>query len=433
MNNPLDLFNINRTNNDNYNNYRASFKIQHISYKFVLTLLLLFTITPHIFSTSELSMSISSQEPDPLRPGNYADLSIMLTNSGDRAVQEAVIEIEENEFLTLAANEKKTNTITVPAFSSSQDGFVILKKRVYVSEDAPIGELQFDVKAKTQTADFTKTLSLVIRDSKPSLEIITTQNEKNLTYSPGELKPYTLRLQNNQDISLQNVKISMLFGSDDDSSEQSSTQLSNTQSSSPFYISPGVNSKRISQISSNENVEVTFNLGVSPSAQIQPYKLPVLLEYEDVLGNTYEEEFELYIIVNTPVELLVNLDRVTNNQATFSIANPGPGVVRGAYVDFKDESGEVFSTQYLGNLNADDFQTIQSEVQMSNSSQDITLDVYYSDGFYNQYSTTHTFTIDEMTQESNSSLPLVIIGVVIIVAYISYRYYMKKKKSRDED
>lgn len=388
---------------------------------------LVFSLTPNIV--------LSSQNPDPVKPGNYVDLSIKVTNQGTSPINDAQIELVENRYVTLSASEEKVSNVgAIPTQSTNQEGFVIVRKRVFIDENAPLGNLFVDIKVKSGSSEISKSLPIVVRDSKPSLQVITANSIEDVTYYPGELKPFTLTLSNTNAISLQNIRLTLF---DSNSDEISSTQVPNTinTDSDAFFITQSTNAKRVQSINSNDEVEVSFNLGVSPNAQIRPYQIPLKIEYEDTLGNSYTEEIEFSILVNSEQNVYLTLDRISNEQVIFGIANPGPGVVKGALVSLYSQDNEKISSQYLGDLNSDDFQTIQFDTNSlnTNSSQNVKLVVEFSDGFYNPKTIEEDFTLDFNPNAQNSNSYVSTIIILLVIGLIGYYIYHKRKKSSNDD
>ncbi|MCH8519225.1 MAG: hypothetical protein LAT82_00530 [Nanoarchaeota archaeon] len=400
----------------------------------ILTLLIFFSL--NVYASSNMNVIISSQTPDPVKPGNFVDISIKITNQGSSSIQDAQIEVVENRFISLSANQNRITRVgAIPAYSSQTDGFVIVRKRLYIDETAPIGEQLIEIRVRGNNNDFTVNLPIFIQENKPSLNINVEGSLEDVTYYPGELKPFTINLFNDNEIQLRNIKINLQVSQNENINPAQAT-LSQT---SNFFITQGTNSQRIRNLASQESSQVTFNLGVSPNAQIRPYQIPLTIEYEDVLGNSFIEEVELSIIVNAKENLLISLDRLDRNQVVFGIANPGPGLVRGGVVTFLNLNNEVLGTEYIGNLNADDFQTVQFSTPSSNnvddslaSSQDVKVKVEFGDGFFNQKVVEEQFTLKlpQRVQEGSSTVWIIIIILILIGGV--YYFKIRKKKGDDE-
>lgn len=400
----------------------------------ILVFIMMLLISTQSFASSNMNVIISSQTPDPVKPGNFVDVSIKITNQGSSSIQNAQIEVVENKFVTLSANQNRITRVgAIPAFSSQTDGFVIVRKRLFIDERAPIGEQLIEVKVKGDGKESSINLPIFIEETKPSLKIDVQGTLEDITYHPGELKPLQITLDNDNQIQLRNLKVTLQTGL----GESGVAVQGSSSHTSNFFIVHGTNTQKIRNLGSQESEEITFNLGVSPNAQIRPYQIPLLIEYEDVLGNSFTEQVELSIIVNAQENVLVTLDRLDRNQVTFGIANPGPGLVRGAIVRLYDNNNKVIGTEYIGNLNADDFQTVQfrtpssSNQINSDNSRDVRVEVVFNDGFFSNQEISEQFTLEPPVAEEQSSNIGLIIIVLLIVGVGGY--FIIKRRNRDED
>ena len=409
------------------------------TYKIIYTILwglMFILLSNQAHASSNLNVIISSQTPDPVKPGNFVDISIKMTNQGSSSIRDAQVEVIENRFITLSANQNRVTRVgAIPAFSSQTDGFVIVRKRLFIDETTPIGEQLIEVRVRGDNTEFSVNLPIFIQENKPSLNINIEGSLEDVTYFPGELKPLTIDLFNDNQIQLRNIRVNLQV-SQNENLNPTQTGISQT---SNFFITQGTNSQRIRNLASQESSQVTFNLGVSPNAQIRPYQIPLFIEYEDVLGNTFSEQVELSIIVNAEENLLVTLDRLDRNQVVFGIANPGPGLVRGAVVTFLNLHGDVLGTEYIGNLNADDFQTVQFntptlniENENSMNSQEVQVKVQFGDGFFNQKVVEEQFTLElPLRVQENNNTFLIIVILIIIVSGVYY-FVIRKRKTDEE-
>lgn len=380
-------------------------------------------------ASGNVNIVVSSQTPDPVKPGNFVDVSIKVTNMGSRAIQDTRIEVVENRFVSLAASQEAVSRIgAIPAFSSQTDGFVVVRKRLFIDEMAPIGEQMIRVNVRGDNQEFSRMLPIIIQESRPSLDITVVGSQDDVTFHPGEIKPFRIELGNSNALTLQNVRITMQLSPNQDISGGPAAAIGQD---STFFITQGSNTQRISSIPSQESREVIFNLGASPNAQIRPYQVPLLIEYQDVLGNQFSELVELSIIVNAEQNMIVAVDRIDRNQVTFGIANPGPGIVRGAVVTLFDAQGEELGKEYIGNLNADDFQTSQFQIRSNQSTKDVRVLVEFGDGFFTRQQVEQDFTLQlpQSNTESSGALMWVVIILVVVGGGV---YFYRRRKPDDE-
>ena len=390
-------------------------------FKILLVMLLASMFISSVYATGAASVVLSSQDPDPVKPGNYVDLSFTITNSGDSAISNARLELIENTYITRAPSEPQILELgAIPAFATEENGFTVAKVRVFVDELTPIGSQEVDVRIRTNSQEFIRTFFITVRQESPSLTLESTNTIEELTFKPGEQKELKLQLKNTNSISVKDIKLTL-----DTTSEDALTGAT----SNDFYIIGGTNVRRVNVINSGDSQEVNFNLGISPTASIAPYQIPITLEYTDVLGNSFTENVEVSILVNSPVDLIVTLDRIEQSKVTFGLANPGPGVVKGAFVEIRDSSNEEIASEYIGDLNADDFQTIQIDYNFGNkTSEEVTVHVDFADGFYSEQEKEKAFTLtNNAAQAQGGSSTFVFVLIIIAIAVGGYFIFRRRK------
>lgn len=397
-----------------------------------------------VFAVTGLNVVLSSQNPDPVTPGNFVFLNVKVANSGDEDIKSATIELVENENFKIAqGSEKIKNLGAIPSYSTSNpaydsdevSGFVIAKFKVLVNENTPLGLNAVDFKVKT-TREYNYEFDILVEDENPTLEI----NKFELTkLKPGESGTLKIELENLNSITLKDIKLSL------DLDEVEDEILS---------MKSGSNQKRIAVLDSKATKIVEFELTSSPEASSVPYNLPVTIEFEDALGNTYTQEIIGSVLVYSKPQLAISIDSQETyskgkGKVTLAIANPGTSTIKGTQVELI--SSEKYSilegkSHYIGDLNPDDFQTIQSQIYVnSNEETDIKFKVTYLDSYNNENSEELTLPLTIYNEEelksfglaSNSSqsgggIGSVIVNliVLIIVFYIGMRVGSKRTKKK---
>ena len=109
-----------------------------------------------------------------------------------------------------------------------------------------------------------------------------------------------------------------------------------------------------------------------------------------IKGNDFTTEVLGSVRVYSEPQLLLTLDSqdvytIGKGKVTLAVANPGTSSIKGTQVEImSSDDYEVISgsNQYVGDLNPDDFQTVQSEVYISNSeSATLKVKVTYLDSY----------------------------------------------------
>lgn len=408
-------------------------KILHnILRKMNKTLLLSVMLGMFIFLGSAFGSTnvvLANQNPDPVSPGNFVYVNVKVANSGDNSIEDAVIKFRDNSNFKLAQGEQRTRNIgPIPPHSTSEgsSSYVIAKYKLYVEPTTPIGLNTAEFNVETSSGDVTPKFDILVQDANPSIEL---SNVDSQTILPGESQKVNFTFRNMNNIDLKDVVVKLDLDNVEDS------VLSTNSGSNSFFMG---------LIKANEESSLSIDLVANPSAESRPYLLPIELNYEDALGNEYSKEVVASIRVYSEPELTIGVDSQEvytqgSGRVTFALANPGTSRVKGVQVEFLDsDTYEIIdgSYHYIGDLNPDDFQTIQSNVYVnSNDNVEILTRLTYSDSYNNKVVEERslplkTYTSDQLNRyglaPQGSSFTLIL--VLLLLAGAGFWYYRRKKK-----
>ncbi|MBI4451120.1 hypothetical protein HY642_04035, partial [Candidatus Woesearchaeota archaeon] len=134
----------------------------------------------------------------------------------------------------------------------------------------------------------------------------------------------------------------------------------------------------IYQIESRETAAFTYTLRADGDATIKAYKIPVRLTYQDLQGNTFDKNDTIGVVVDAAPELGVYLQSSTlsvpeqKGKVVLQVVNQGLLDVRFLSIRLTGVQGGALlspSEQYLGDTDADDFETAEFEVLPANVSE----------------------------------------------------------------
>lgn len=402
----------------------------------VLTLFtLLFSLMATAYSAVGINTVLSSQDPDPVSPGNFVYLNVKVSNTGDTSLQDAELEMVNNEFFRIVnAKDSRKKLGLIPAFSGVEDaeGFVIAKFRVFVSEEATIGINTVEFILHTSRGTYEYEFDVLVQDSNPKLQVNSFQID---TVKAGESSELTMEIENINNVALRNVEVTL------DLEEVTDEVLSTGN---------GINKIVVPTLGPGAKKTVKFNMVASPDASSKPYLLPVDITYEDSLENEFTKELLGTVRVYSTPLVKVNLDSQDSYtkgkmKLTFAIANPGTSSVKGTQIQVLSADGiEILSGEnhYVGDLNPDDFQTIQSEAYV-NSAESVQLKMKYLDSYNKEVEETITIPLKIYTQEElttfgsaqnssgGSGIVILVLLVLVVVAYfVGRKIGFKKGKSK---
>jgi len=405
-------------------------------------LVILLMILPLMFiivHADTITATLQNQNPNPVAPGNFVYLNVKLANSGDSDIKDVRIKFIETEDFRIPSDspeEIEAGTIVAHGgYKGSEDYYEIARFRIYVDEDTPIGtnKVRFEVRSDELGEVITFEFDLLVQDDNPFLEV---SNFDIDTIEPGTSKYLNITLKNNNNIPLKKIVLSLDLESVTDDA---------------ISVDQGSNQKVVTLLKEGESKDVLFKIIASPDADAQPYLVPLDIEYEDSIGNSYTSEVLGTIKVYSQPELSVKLDSQTiystgTGKITLAIANPGTSSIKGTQLEIlsnDDYSVVEGDYHYVGDLNPDDFQTIQSDIYINNKDNAILkVKTTYLDSYNNKneeileiplkiYSSSELKALGLSGGSTFSWVSiLVFIGLFVGAYYIAKKVFHKKVKLR---
>jgi hypothetical protein len=403
----------------------------------IITILTLLIFGISAVSATGLNVILANQNPDPVTPGNFVFVNIKLTNTNSEDTASTFVSIiDDNHFKLAQGEDRRKNLGVIPALSSSTDSssFIIAKYKVYVEENTPIGlntlSLTVEESGKTYNYEF----DILVQDSNPTIELVSSTLEEDFLKA-GDSQQYTLTFENKNNVVLKDVIITL------DLSNVEGQVLSTKSGSNQFYIDT---------ISGKQQEEITLNLVATPNSDSKPYLLPITIEYEDALGNTYTKSVVSSVQIYSKPELTLELESQTkyttgNGRYTLSIANPSPTTAKGVELRIISEDAyEVLDGgfQYIGDLDSDDFQTLQSDIFVFNDDAVLKVELNYLDAYNKKITETREISLqlyseDRLNElglsgESDGGFSFTTIIVLLIVGFGAFFFGRSKgyKKAR---
>ncbi|MCA9487123.1 MAG: COG1361 S-layer family protein [Nanoarchaeota archaeon] len=390
------------------------------SFSLVMAVLLCLSFS---FAATGLNVVLANQNPDPVQPGNTVTLNVKVANSGSQAITDAIISFVPNNNFKLVEGEEKTRDLgLIPAFSTLEgsQSYVIAKYRLRVSDTAPLGVSPVQFKIETSSGVTFPEFDVSIEDANPVIEV---SDFSVNVLEAGQSGTLTMKITNANSIDLSNVVVAL------DLESVSDEVLS---------LEKGTNRKVFPFLGAGQSVEVPFALFVNPDAEAKSYLLPFTVEYEDSLGNSFTKEMVGSVSLFSEPELSVRLDSqevftTGKGKVSFAVANPGTSTIKGVQIeivsgaDYEVLDGEF---HYVGDLNPDDFQSVQNEIYIKNQDASfVTVKVKYSDSYNNEREETLQLPLKVYSDEqlaqyglsgSSSSFSFVSLLVPLLVGIVAF-------------
>ena len=265
-------------------------------------------------------------------------------------------------------------------------------------------------------------------------------NIKNVGSNPKEIAPgeeaiITFDVENNLGEDVENVNVALDLASAD------------------IPIAPYQDSSEdgVDKLDDGDEEKFSFRIIALPGAISGVYKIPVEISYFSSISNaTIKKESTISVVVNSPPKIRIssegNLIKGKESTITLRIVNDGLTNAKFASAQFQQPlTGTVNSPlyEYLGNIDSDDFDTIELKIFANpESSGIITLPVKinYKDSTNKDFSQEEKISMKVYTNDEAVKLGLVsgpnylvyaIAGIVILYAiYLAIRRFIRKRKAR---
>lgn len=392
--------------------------------------------TVYYGKSPQIVVSLASQDPDPVEPGKIVEVNFKLDNQGELA-SNVVLEIIPEYPFTLLPGENAVANIGTLGTSQVSDRNVFVKYKLKVDQNAVDGDYKLKVRYKADNIDTwieikDLTVKVQSKDAILSVERYATVPE---IVAPGSKAKLTITLKNYAASLLKDVKVILELGKSGDET-------------TPFAPVGSTNEKVISIIDAQSSVPVEFNLLADPDAKSKAYKVPLKLQYSDVLSKNHSKTLTLALIVGVEPDLSVYIDSTTiytagiTGEVTVKIVNKGLTDIKFLNVKLdKAEGYKILSPYevYIGNIDSDDYETVDFKLNIDKDSKDkaiLPLTIEYKDANNQDYTKKVNLELPLYSKLEARNLGLVktnykmiiFVVVLLIVGLIAYTIWIRRRK-----
>ena len=301
-------------------------------------------------------VTLLSQEPDPVEPGEIVTLKFKIQNNGTVTEDDVDVELVTAYPFSLYSGKGIVNIGQLRAGQTGADA-VIVEFKVKVDEEAAERDETVDIvltygKIKKTFEDFT--VSLRTRDVVLDVNAVKTIPE---LVAPGTEFKLEIVLRNSADSLVRNVN----------------AKLNLSGSGIPFAPDQSGSEGYIYQINPKTQKSVSYELIALPNADGGVYKIPLTLTYTDETGSEIEKEDIISLKISSRPELLVAIDSSTLNQeqrfgtVSVRIVNRGLTDIKllTAALQERDYYFIISEPQaYVGNIDSDDYETADFDIAL---------------------------------------------------------------------
>lgn len=378
-----------------------------------------------VTKANEMKIDLLRYDPAPVQPGDTTDVWFEVINLKDAAINNFDVTFVEDYpfklvsdktvyFNRLGPGEKIQFKFTVEvnknALESDNNVFIQYNSR----QAGVITSEPFIVSVK-RLGSIVST-SVGVSPAEDTVAMI----------APGAVANIEVSIKNSEDSVMKNVRVT----------------LDLTSTSMPFAPVGMTAEQRLRQVNPGSSSSVVYKLVALPDAAAGVYKVPITISYYDDVGTLHETEDLVGIMVGAEPKLKVVLDSTEltkskkNGNIVLKIVNYGTTDVKFARLNVvPGDDYELISTEehYIGNIDSDDYETVEFRVNAKANEMAMPVQLEYMDANNIKYSEMQNVGImlyspSDLGLSNGSAWIYVVVLLVVGGAYYGYRKYKSRKQ-----
>ncbi len=383
-----------------------------------IILLALILATTMVFA-SELRVNLIDYQPKPVSAGNYFTINFKARNIASVNLTNVDFKLRSNEDFSISSNDE----ISLDILHGGEE--VTLSWTVLARKNARAGFRPLTLDANGLDLPYT----IQIKSLEPTISISNVQTYPEQII-PGSTASVKIDIQNKASFNIKNLRVKLDLSSKD----------------LPFAPSESVTEQVIEELSGDSKTSLNFKVVSTPEAQPNIYKVPLALEYFDEFGEKYSTTTLLSLKVGSIPKLEVSTEKqllIAGKKSTVGIkvVNSGLSPVKFLNVLFKSSADlNVLSSSsaYIGDLDSDDYQTIDVDLFTNNEGQVILpLTISFLDANNQQYTQELFLALTSYYEEEAQNLGLLsksnsktiaLVVLVLVGLFVLYRVVRKLKR-----
>jgi len=414
-------------------------KIHFLAITVICLLLASVFVTAAVPQSPDVGLTLVSQSPDPVEPGQIVKIKFKVENAGSETPDDVIVKILPKYPFTIYGDNEEKNVGKLRSSTTGADS-VEVEFQLKVDENAVEDETELELEVEITEGATIKYVNnefmIDIQTHDAVLDIIDVEIDPEQV-APGDVASVEISVKNEADSLLKDIVF----------------KLEMDDSTIPFAPYQSSSEKRISQLNSDYQKSLNFQIIVSPDADAGLYKIPLNISYNDEQGNSYTHGDLLAIQVGkTPVlkAYIKKTEVLQSGQAgsiTLEIANSDIVDVNNLELELTESSEYQLVNPsnyfYLGDLDADDTESEEIDIYVPGDLEEVSIPIKltYTDDNNQEYQ--QNFNLDlnlyssselkklGLTQSSNSSYW--IIFIILIIAGVGYYVYRKRKKKNQKN
>ena len=373
--------------------------------KKILVLLTILIVLPAI-SLAETQLQItSSTTPASIVPGNDGFVEITISNVGT-----SIAESVKAKVLSIDSPIRSTSTTIIESLGSI--GIGESKSTVFkfsVPSNTPSGFYVMQIRISSCSGS-------VCKDNIQNA-VITVQSPSSLKIE--SINPNELIIGEN---TIVNVVLKNVGGGD-----LNNIFLKWSSTNSDILPFGSDNEEFVSEIKTGEQTPVPLNIFVSQGVESDIYPIDIELSYDDASGSTQSMNTTVGMVVSGTVDFILNADTTNlpaGGSGILDVIISNRGTAGANFLTVKASSPHGDKEFYIGELEADDEDTVEIPQSGVIGAYDIDLTLTYKDKFNNEFSVEKTLQVNP----APAQFPIIAIIVIVIIAAGAWYWWKKKKK-----
>ncbi len=404
----------------------------------VLSIFFLSLLTAYALPIStgpDIKITLQSQDPDPVEPGQIIIVKFKVENDGKETTHDALITLLPAYPFKLYGDVAAKNIGRLRA-GSTGSAAVIVEYKLKVDEAAVEGDTELELKIVVGDSGVVyknNEFLINIQTQDPVLEITSVRTVPE-HIAPGSTAELQIFVKNLADSLLKDIKFSLDFSSP-------------TLPLAPYQTS---SLKRVPSLDTDQQLPLTFNILADPGALPGLYKIPVNITYNDENGNRYIIRDVIAVLVGDAPDIKAYLKKSTVQQSnkagviTLELANTGTNDIKFMeLILLPSEDYQLISPSdyfYIGDVDSDDTESEDISIFINRGADQLRLPVLlrYRDANNQQFEKQVNLEMglySSWTLKKFGILPRSTAGYYLLLlllaggGYFYYiRYYKKRKK-----
>lgn len=388
----------------------------------ILAILALFLVP--LIAAADLRVTLESYDPKPVIPGNFFTVTLNVENVGDSDIDDLIqLDLDVDDPLYIEGD----NEATIRSLEEGEDKTIVYT--IGVESDAKSGFKTITLDWDTGSDDGSESFSIQVKAIETTLVVQSVQSNPS-EIAPGEEATVTVKLKNDANILLRNIKVKINL----DSPEL------------PFAPIGSVTERNIDTLNAGSTKDLQFRIITLTNAASQVYKVPLEINYFDEFGEAGNVTDLIALVVGSKPTLSVTLENarlIERSIGTLSLEIINSGLTDAKFLTLRLPSSPHYeilgsNSVYVGDVDSDDIEAVDFELTTGAQGYlEIPVQLTYRDANNKLYTEsfniqTKIYSVEEAKQTGLIKVnytPYFITAIaIIVVLYFSLRRFFRRRK-----